>query len=139
MTKSADRNPCLIVENAIFLNRPEKKSGARFTLPQSDREWLMKNDFQAESWNHKFILLAPTGAARLSVHGREPKRRLLNNVAAYVLESVRHWTLRRPHGNPFWPHGAIGGRQDQESAYPGAQFGWQNSLLTLSQVLRRGA
>jgi len=99
-------------------------------------EWLMKNDFQPVV-GHKFSFTADWGAVDGEVLTVEPNKTLSYTWAAYGLESTVTWTLSPAETGTHLRMEQSGFRPDQEQAYKGAQYGWQQFFANLEKVLER--
>lgn len=100
----------------------------------------MKTDFSPVV-GHRFNLRADWGTVDCEVTTVDPNKTLSYTWAAFGLESVVTWTLT-PTGTPAGTGThlrmeQVGFRPDQEQAYQGAQYGWQQFLAALEQLLAR--
>lgn len=96
-------------------------------------QWLMKNDF-VPSVDHSFTLRADWGSVEGRVLSAIPHKSLSYTWTAFGLESVVTWTLIPTATGTHLRMEHAGFRPDQEQAYKGAQYGWQNFLNQLEQV-----
>jgi uncharacterized protein YndB with AHSA1/START domain len=97
-------------------------------------EWLMKNDFQPVV-AHRFQLRADWGAVDCQILAIEPNKTLAYTWAAYGLESVVTFTLTATETGTRLRMEQSGFRADQEQAYKGATYGWQNFLNNLERIV----
>src|ERR1017187_1601038 len=130
----ADDTKTLIVEREI----PHSLEKVWRALTQAPllEEWLMKNDFQPVV-DHRFILRADWGSVDSQVLAVEPNKTLSYTWAAYGLESVVTWTLTATSTGTHLRMEQSGFRPDQQQAYQGAKYGWQQFFANLEQVLAR--
>ncbi len=115
---------------------PPEKIWRALTQPHLIQEWLMQNDF-APVVGHRFDLRADWGAVDCRVLEVEPNRTLSYTWAAMGLESVVTWTLTPSVTGTHLRMEQAGFRPDQERAFQGATYGWQQFLAKLDQVLAR--
>lgn len=104
------------------------------TQPELMREWLMQNDF-APTVDHRFTLRGDWGSVECKVLAIEPLRSLSYTWAAMGLESVVTWTLTPTARGTLLRMEQAGFRHDQEQAYQGAKYGWQNFFGRLEALL----
>ena len=102
-------------------------------------EWLMKNDFQPVV-GHKFTFRSEPmpqwdGVIEAEVTEVESHTRLSYTWSALGLQSVVTWTLTPVAGGTHLRMEQSGFRLDQETAYRGANYGWQRFLGNLERVL----
>jgi uncharacterized protein YndB with AHSA1/START domain len=117
---------------------PPEKIWRALTQPHLIQEWLMKNDF-APVVGHRFDFRADWGAVDCQVLEVEPHKTLSYAWAAMGLESVVTWTLTKSATGTHLRMEQAGFRADQERAFQGAQYGWQQFLGKLEQVLAQAA
>jgi uncharacterized protein YndB with AHSA1/START domain len=115
---------------------PPEKIWRALTQPHLIEAWLMKNDFQPVV-NHRFNLRADWGAVDCQVLTVEPNTTLSYTWGAFGLESVVTWTLTPTATGTQLRMEQSGFRPDQEKAYQGAQYGWQQFFAALEQLLPR--
>ncbi len=96
----------------------------------------MKNDFKP-AVDHRFKLRGDRGAVECHVLAVEPNKTLSYTWGAHGLESVVTWTLTATSTGTRLRMEQVGFRPDQQQAYQGAKYGWQQFLATLEQVLAR--
>jgi uncharacterized protein YndB with AHSA1/START domain len=115
---------------------PPEKIWRALTQPHLIEAWLMKNDFQPVV-DHRFNLRADWGAVDCQVLTVEPNTTLSYTWGAFGLESVVTWTLTQTATGTQLRMEQSGFRPDQEKAYQGAQYGWQQFFAALEQLLPR--
>ncbi|MFL5092895.1 MAG: SRPBCC domain-containing protein [Xanthobacteraceae bacterium] len=118
------------------LSAPPEKIWRALTQPHLIQEWLMKNDFTPVV-GHRFNLSADWGAVDCQVLAIEPNKSLSYSWGAYGLESVVTWTLTPTSTGTHLRMEQSGFRPDQQQAYQGAKYGWQQFFANLEQVLAR--
>lgn len=136
MNAIAEQIRTVVVERE-FPHPPEKLWRA-LTQPHLIEAWLMKNDFQPVPGHH-FNFRADWGSVDCQVTEVEPIRTLAYTWNAMGLESVVTWTLEATSGGTHLRMEQAGFRPDQEQAYQGAKYGWQNFFNTLEQVVAKEA
>jgi uncharacterized protein YndB with AHSA1/START domain len=134
MTNTATEALSVVVEREIPF--PPEKIWRALTQPHLIEEWLMQNDFKPLV-DHRFNLRADWGAVDCQVLAVEPNKRLSYTWAAYGLESVVTWTLTPTSTGTHLRMEQSGFRPDQQQAYQGARYGWQQFFANLEQVLAR--
>ena len=117
---------------------PPAKIWRALTQPHLIEDWLMKNDFKPVV-DHRFNLRGDWGAVDCQVLEVEPERTLSYTWAAMGLESVVTWTLTPTAKGTHLRMEQAGFRPDQEQAYQGAKYGWQQLFGKLEQLLARAA
>jgi len=115
---------------------PPAKIWRALTQPHLIEDWLMKNDFKLLV-DHRFNLRGDWGAVDCQVLEVEPERTLSYTWAARGLESVVTWTLTPTAKGTHLRMEQAGFRPDQEQAYQGAKYGWQQLFGKLEQLLAR--
>lgn len=118
---------------------PPEKIWRALTQPHLIEEWLMKNDFKPEV-DHRFNLRkAPNPDVSIVVDCQvlvvEPNKTLSYTWEAYGLESVVTWTLTPAGTGTHLRMEQSGFRPDQQRAYQGAKYGWQEYFAGLERVL----
>src|SRR5262249_5170784 len=132
MNKPESRS--VVIERDIAF--PPEKIWRALTQPHLIEEWLMKNDFKP-SLDHRFNLRGDWGTVDCKVLEVEQNRTLSYSWDAMGLESVVTWTLTpTPRGTHLRMEQA-GFKPDQERAYQGAKYGWQQFFAKLEQVVAR--
>ena len=134
MTQLATESRSVVVERDI--SHPPEKIWRALTQPHLIEEWLMKNDFKPVV-GHSFNFRADWGAVDCQVPAIEANRTLSYTWAAYGLESVVTWTLTPTSTGTHLRMEQSGFRPDQQQAYQGAKYGWQQFFTNLEQVLGR--
>ena len=115
---------------------PPEKIWRALTQPHLIEEWLMKNDFKP-AIDHRFTLRGDWGSVDCQVLAIEPNKSLSYTWAAMGLESVVVWTLTPTATGTHLRVEQSGFGPDQQRAYHGATYGWQNFLTKLDQVVAR--
>jgi uncharacterized protein YndB with AHSA1/START domain len=124
----------VVVEREI--PHPPEKIWRALTQPHLIEAWLMKNDF-VPVVGHRFDLRANWGSVGCQVLEVEPNRTLSYTWAAYGLESVVTWTLTPTRTGTHLRMEQSGFRPDQQQAFQGAKYGWQQFFAKLDEVLAR--
>jgi len=132
MNQTLAETRSVIVEREIPY--PPEKIWRALTQPHLIEAWLMQNDFSPVVGHH-FDLRADWGSVGCQVLSLEPNKMLSYSWAAYGLESVVTWTLTPTGAGTHLRMEQSGFRPDQQQAYQGAKFGWQNFFAKLEQVL----
>ena len=126
----------VVVERDIA--HPPEKIWRALTQPHLIAEWLMKNDFQPVA-DHRFTLTGDWGSVACQVIEIEPHKTLSYSWGAMGLDSVVTWTLTPSGGGTRLRMEHAGFRPDQEQAYRGAQYGWQQFVTKLEQTIGKEA
>jgi uncharacterized protein YndB with AHSA1/START domain len=134
MNETSTETRSVVVEREIA--HPPEKIWRALTQPLLIAEWLMKNDFEPVV-DHRFNLRGDWGAVDCQVLAVEPNKTLSYTWAAMGLESVVTWTLTPTSTGTHLRMEHSGFRSDQQQAYQGATYGWQNFLANLEKVLAR--
>jgi uncharacterized protein YndB with AHSA1/START domain len=134
MSNTATETLFVVVERQIPF--PPEKIWRALTQPHLIEEWLMKNDFRP-AMGHHFKLSANWGAVDCQVLAVEPNKTLSYTWAAMGLESVVTWTLTPTNTGTHLRMEQSGFRPDQQQAYQGAKYGWQQFFANLEKVLAR--
>ena len=134
MNAPATETLSVIVEREI--PHPPEKIWRALTQPHLIEEWLMKNDFEPVV-DHRFSLRGDWGSVDCQVLAVEPNKTLSYTWAAYGLESVVTWTLTPTRTGTHLRMEQSGFGPDQQKAYQGAKYGWQQFFASLEQVLAR--
>ncbi|MBN9486265.1 MAG: SRPBCC domain-containing protein [Alphaproteobacteria bacterium] len=134
MTTTTTETLSVVVEREIA--HPPEKIWRALTQPHLIEEWLMKNDFQSKV-DHHFNLRGDWGAVDCRVMVVEPNKTLSYTWAAMGLESVVTWTLTPTSTGTHLRMEQVGFRPDQQQAYQGAKYGWQQFFGKLEQLLAR--
>src|ERR1700742_551438 len=128
MTDPATETLSVIVEREVPF--PAEKIWRALTQPHLIEEWLMKNDFTPVV-DHRFNLRADWGTVDCQVLTVEPNKTLSYTWAARGLESVVTWTLTPTSSGTRLRMEQLGFRADQQQAYQGAKYGWQQFFAKL--------
>lgn len=134
MNDSAQEIRTVVVERE-FPYPPEKLWRA-LTQPHLIEAWLMKSDFMLAA-GHRFRFTAEWGAVDCEVTEIEAGKTLAYTWNAHGLVSVVTWTLDATSKGTHLQMAQSGFRHDQEQAYQGAKYGWQNFFNKLDQLLAR--
>ena len=134
MSHVATEALAVVVEREIPF--PPEKIWRALTQPHLIEEWLMKNDFKPVV-GHSFNLRADWGVVDCRVQAVEPNKTLSYTWGAYGLESVVTWTLTPTSTGTHLRMAQSGFRPDQQQAYQGAKYGWQQLFANLERVLAR--
>ncbi len=134
MTNTASDTLAVVVEREMPF--PSEKIWRALTQPHLVQEWLMKNDF-VPALAHRFELRGDWGTVQCQVLEIEPNKTLAYTWAAMGLDSVVTWTLTATAGGTLVRMEQSGFRQDQQQAYQGAKFGWQQMFGKLEAVLAK--
>ena len=134
MSQPATETRSVVVEREIAY--PPEKIWRALTQPHLIAEWLMQNDFMP-AVDHRFNLRGDWGAVDCKVLAVEPNRTLSYTWAAMGLESVVTWTLSPTRTGTHLRMEQSGFRPDQQQAYQGAKYGWQQFFAALERVLAR--
>jgi uncharacterized protein YndB with AHSA1/START domain len=134
MTGTVTQARSVVVERELSF--PPEKIWRALTQGPLLEEWLMKNDFQPNV-GHTFSFRGDWGAADCEVLIVEPNKSLSYTWAAFGLESVVTWTLTPTSKGTHLRMEQSGFRPDQQQAYQGATYGWQQFFANLEKVLGR--
>jgi uncharacterized protein YndB with AHSA1/START domain len=132
MSSIATETRTVVVERDIAF--PPEKIWRALTQPHLIEEWLMKNDFKP-TVDHRFNLRGDWGAVDCKVLTIEPNKTLSYTWDAMGLESVVTWTLTPTDAGTHLRMEQSGFRPDQQQAYQGAKYGWQQFFAKLEQIL----
>jgi uncharacterized protein YndB with AHSA1/START domain len=137
MSNSAENTRSLVIER-VFPHTPEKLWRALTETPLI-AQWLLKNDF-APTVGHKFQFRSEPmpqwdGVIDCEVLVVDPLKQLSYSWNALGLESVVLFTLAPTPGGTHLRMEHSGFRPDQQTAYQGANYGWQKFLGGLERVL----
>ena len=135
MTTTATELRSVVVERDIAF--PPEKLWRALTQPHLIEEWLMKNDFKPDV-GQAFTLTGDWGSVDCQVKAVEPNKTLSYSWDAMGLESIVTWTLTPTATGTSLRMEQAGFRPDQEQAYQGAKYGWNNFFAKLEEVLARG-
>ncbi|WP_260705947.1 SRPBCC family protein [Edaphobacter flagellatus] len=141
MSNSAAENTRTLVIERTFAHSPEKLWRA-LTESSLVAEWLLKNDFEPIVGRkfrfHSQPMPQWDGAIDCEVLVVDPLKQLSYSWNALGLESVVLFTLIPAEGGTHLRMEHSGFRPDQQQAYGGAKYGWQNFLNNLERVLHGG-
>jgi len=137
MTTSDASTRSVIVERE-FAHPPEKVWRA-LTESSLIEQWLMKNDFQPVTGHSFQLRMEPVpnwnGVVDCRVLDVEPRKTLSYTWGTLGLESVVTFTLTSTDAGTHVRMEQSGFRPDQEAAYKGATYGWQNFIGGLERVV----
>ena len=134
MNKESTETLSVVTEREM--PHPPEKIWRALTQPHLIEEWLMKNDFKPVV-DHRFNLRADWGVVDCQVLAVEPNKTLTYTWVAMGLESVVTWTLTPTSTGTHVRVEQTGFRPDQQRAYNGAKYGWQQFFAALEQVVAR--
>jgi uncharacterized protein YndB with AHSA1/START domain len=137
MSTPAETNRTVVIER-VFPHPPEKLWRA-LTDNTLIAQWLLKNDFEPEV-GHKFQFRSEpvpnwSGVIDCDVLIVDPLKRLSYSWSTLGHDSVVLWTLTPAEGGTHLRMEHSGFRADQQAAYQGAKYGWQNFFGALERVL----
>lgn len=137
---SAEDTRTLVIER-VFPHPPAKLWRALTESPLL-AQWLMANDF-APSAGHRFRFRAEPmpqwdGVIDCEVLLVEPQTQLSYTWNALGLESTVRFTLTPADNGTHLRMEQSGFRPDQERAYGGAKYGWNNFFSKLETLLEGG-
>lgn len=118
------------------LSHPPEKVWRALTQPHLISEWLMKTDVELAP-NRPFQLRADWGSVDCRVVEIEPYTTLAYSWAAMEVDTVVTWTLT-PAGTGTrlrMEQSGFSAAPEAARYYGGAQYGWQNFLGRLDDVL----
>jgi uncharacterized protein YndB with AHSA1/START domain len=134
MTEASTETRTVVIDREIPY--PAEKLWRALTQPHLIAEWLMNNDFRLEQ-GHRFKFTADWGAVDCQVLAIEPNKKLSYQWDAMGLESVVTFTLTPAGSGTQLRVEQSGFRPDQERAFQGAKYGWQNFLGKLDELLAK--
>lgn len=134
MTDTATATRSVVVEREFAY--PPEKIWRVLTQPHLIADWLMKNDF-APVVDRRFTLSGDWGSVDCQVLEIEPNRALSYTWNAMGLESVVAWTLTATANGTHLRMEQSGFRPDQQQAYQGAKYGWQQFFEKLEQTVAK--
>jgi uncharacterized protein YndB with AHSA1/START domain len=132
MTDTTVTTRSVVVERD--LPHPPEKIWRALTETDLIHQWLMQNDFQP-TVDHRFKLSADWGFVDCQVLAVDPPKTLSYTWGAYGLESVVTWILTPTSAGTHLRMEHSGFGPDQEQAYKGAGYGWQNFIGKLEDVV----
>ena len=137
MTPPENSGRSVIVERD-FPHPPEKVWRA-LTESSLLEQWLMKNDFQPVAGHPFTFRMEPmpnwNGVIDCQVLAIEPSNMLSYTWGTLGLESVVTFTLTPTETGTHLRMEHSGFRPDQEAAYRGATYGWENFMGGLERVV----
>jgi uncharacterized protein YndB with AHSA1/START domain len=141
MSNSAESTRTVVIEK-IFPHTPEKLWRA-LSEQRLLAQWLLSNDF-SPTVGEKFQFRADPvggwdGIIDCKVLIVEPMRQLSFTWSSLGLESVVLFTLTPTESGTSLRMEHSGFSVDQDAAYKGATYGWQNFLGKLEKLLEGGA
>jgi uncharacterized protein YndB with AHSA1/START domain len=140
-SKAAEATRSVVVER-VFAHAPEKLWRA-LTESKLLAQWLMNNDFEPVTGQEFQFRAEPmpqwNGVIDCKVLVVEPLQRLSYTWVSGGLESVVLFTLTPAEDGTRLRMEQSGFRADQEHAYKGASYGWQNFFNGLEHLLDGGA
>lgn len=127
----------LVIERE--LPYPPEKVWRALTEGPLVKQWLLDNDLEPVV-GHKFNFRSPpmpqwNGVIDCEVLAAEPNEKLSYTWNSLGLESVVVWTLEAREGGTLVRMEQSGFRADQDYAYKGANYGWQNFIAGLERVV----
>ena len=134
MNEAATETLSVVLEREIPF--PPEKIWRALTQPHLIEAWLMKNDFKPVV-GHGFTLRGDWGSVDCKVRTLEPNKTLSYSWDAMGLESVVTWTLTPTGKGTHLRMEQSGFRPDQQQAYQGAKYGWEQFFAKLEQVAAR--
>ncbi len=137
MSNPAESTRSVVIEK-VFPHPPEKVWRALTENPLI-AQWLMKNDFEPVVGRKFQFRFDPVpnwdGVIDCEVLIIEPQNRLSYTWSSLGLDSVVLWTLTPAEGGTHLRMEHSGFRPDQQAAYQGANYGWQNFIGGLERVV----
>jgi uncharacterized protein YndB with AHSA1/START domain len=137
MSNPAESTRTLVIER-VFPHATEKLWRALTENPLI-AQWLLKNDFEPVVGRKFQFRSDPVpnwdGVIDCEVLVVDPLKQLSYSWNSLGLESVVLWTLTPTEGGTHLRMEHSGFRPDQEFAYKGANYGWQNFLGGLERVV----
>lgn len=135
---TTDTSTRSVIVEKDFPHPPEKVWRA-LTESSLIEQWLMKNDFQPVAGHSFQLRMDPVpnwnGVIDCQVIAVDPYQTLSYAWGAFGLESVVTFTLTPNDGGTHLRMEHSGFRPDQEQAYKGAMYGWQNFMGKLERVV----
>jgi uncharacterized protein YndB with AHSA1/START domain len=139
MSTPAESPRALVIER-VFPHPPEKLWRA-LTENQLVAQWLMKNDFEPVIGRKFKFQSEPVpnwdGVINCEVLIVDHLKRLSYSWTTMGVEFVVLWTLTPAEGGTQLRMEQSGFGPDQQRAYQGAKYGWQNFLGIMEKVLAR--
>jgi uncharacterized protein YndB with AHSA1/START domain len=127
----------LVIEREMA--HPPERIWRALTQGELMKEWLLENDFQPVV-GHKFSFRSQpmpqwNGIIDCEVLSLEPTSRLSYSWCTLGSKSLVNWTLTPTKNGTRVRMEHSGFRMDQEAAYRGANYGWQNFIGRLERVV----
>jgi uncharacterized protein YndB with AHSA1/START domain len=127
----------LVIEREMA--HPPEKIWRALTQGELMKEWLLENDFQPVV-GHKFSFRSKpmpqwNGIIDCEVLSVVPTSRLSYSWSTLGAKSLVTWTLTPTKNGTRVRMEHSGFRMDQEAAYRGANYGWQNFIGRLERVV----
>jgi uncharacterized protein YndB with AHSA1/START domain len=139
MSTPAESPRALVIER-VFPHPPEKLWRA-LTENQLVAQWLMKNDFEPVIGRKFKFQSEPVpnwdGVINCEVLIVDHLKRLSYSWITMGVEFIVLWTLTPAEGGTHLRMEQSGFGPDQQRAYQGAKYGWQNFLGIMEKVLAR--
>ena len=139
MSTPAESPRALVIER-VFPHPPEKLWRA-LTENQLVAQWLMKNDFEPVIGRKFKFQSEPVpnwdGVINCEVLIVDHLKRLSYSWITMGVEFIVLWTLTPAEGGTQLRMEQSGFGPDQQRAYQGAKYGWQNFLGIMEKVLAR--
>src|ERR1700744_2610299 len=137
MSDSVGNTRTVVIERT-FAHAPEKLWRALTESPLVT-QWLMKNDFEPVV-GRKFQFRADpvpnwNGVIDCEVLVVDPMKQLSYSWGAFGLGTVVLWTLTPADGGTYVRMEQSGFGANQDAAYKGATYGWQNFIGKLENVV----
>ena len=138
MSQQSTEGTRSVVIERVFPHAPEKVWRALTEQPLI-AQWLLNNDFEPVA-GRKFQFRADpmpnwNGVIDCEVLIVEDGRQLSYTWSALGLESVVLWTLTPAEGGTHVRMEHSGFAPDQDAAYKGAGYGWQNFIGKLESLI----
>ena len=138
MNNSTAESTRSVVIERVFPHPPEKVWRA-LTESSLLAQWLMDNDFQpvvGRNFNFRHEPMPNwNGEIDCEVLAIEPQQRLSYSWKSLGVDTVVLFTLTPAEGGTHVRLEQSGFRPDQQQAFGGARYGWQNFLTNLERVL----
>lgn len=127
----------LVIEREM--PHPPEKIWRALTQGPLIEQWLMKNDFQPVV-GHRFSFRSTPvpnwdGLIEAEVLVVEPNSRLSYSWSTMGMHSVVLWTLTPTAAGTHLRMEHSGFRSEEDAAYKGARYGWQNFIGKMEQVV----
>lgn len=127
----------LVIEREM--PHPPEKIWRALTQGPLIEQWLMKNDFQPVV-GHRFSFRSTPvpnwdGLIEAEVLVVEPNSRLSYSWSTMGMQSVVLWTLTPTAAGTHLRMEHSGFRSEEDAAYKGARYGWQNFIGKMELVV----